>query len=140
MYQSRLTLSPAVEEQYKQLTRDYDTAQKIYDSLLFNKSSSEMQTDLEHRQQGEQMRLLDTASLPTSPSFPVRWRFAAVGLGTGFVLGLGIAVWLELQDKTIRNEGDGIAALELPMLSSIPWLGPTAIHEPTGILGRFKRA
>jgi len=34
LYQGRVALSPAVEEQYKQLTRDYDTAQKFYNDLL----------------------------------------------------------------------------------------------------------
>src|SRR5581483_6323921 len=34
IYQSRVSLSPGVEEQYKVLTRDYDTAQKFYQDLL----------------------------------------------------------------------------------------------------------
>ena len=55
-YEGRVSLSPAIEEQYKQLTRDYDTAQKIYNDLLSKKSESEMATEMERRQQGEQMR------------------------------------------------------------------------------------
>jgi len=138
LYQSRVTLSPKVEEDYKQLTRDNDTAHKIYESLLVDKRESEMQTDLEHRQQGEQMRLLDAANLPDEPSFPVRWKFALGGLGVGLALGLSIATWLELRDKAIRNEGDVIAALELPMLTSVPWLGPEETEEPSGFRYRLK--
>ncbi len=123
LYQSRVALSPAVEEQYKALTRDYDTAQKFYNDLLAKKSESEMQTDMERRQQGEQMRLLNPASLPDSPSFPVRWMFAAGGAGGGLAIGLGLAMWLELRDKSIRTEQDVIAILELPTLVSIPWIG-----------------
>jgi uncharacterized protein involved in exopolysaccharide biosynthesis len=125
-YQGRVNLSPAVEEEYKQLTRDYDTAQKFYDDLLAKKSQSEMQTDMERRQQGEQMNVLNAASLPDSPSFPVRWMFAAGGLGGGLGLGLVIVLWLELRDKSIRNEQDVIAALDLPMLVSVPWIGADA--------------
>ena len=33
-YQGRVALSPAVEEQYKQLARDYDNAQKNYQDML----------------------------------------------------------------------------------------------------------
>jgi uncharacterized protein involved in exopolysaccharide biosynthesis len=135
-YQSRLTLSPGVEEQYKQLTRDYDTAQGIYNSLSTNKSESEIQTDLEHRQQGEQMILLDAASLPHFPSFPVRWKFGAGGLGLGLTLGVGVALWLEFRDKTMRNEADVIAALNLPMLTSVPWVGAAA--EQSWFRDRFK--
>ena len=43
----------------KLLTRDYETAQKFYNDLLAKKSTSEMATDMERRQQGEQMHLLN---------------------------------------------------------------------------------
>lgn len=125
-YQGRLALSPAVEEQYKQLTRDYETAQKFYNDLLAKKSESQMATDMERRQQGEQMRLLNPADLPDSPSFPNRWLFAGGGLGAGFVVGLGVALWMELRDKSIRTEQDVEAVLELPMLVSVPWVGEKA--------------
>jgi len=122
-YQGRVALSPAVEEQYKALTRDYEMAQKLYNDLLAKKSESEMQTDMERRQQGEQMRLLNPANLPDTPSFPVRWMFAVGGLGAGLGLGFVLTWWLELRDKSIRTEQDVLAALELPMLVSVPWIG-----------------
>lgn len=125
-YQSRLALSPGVEEQYKRLTRDYDMAQKFYNDLLAKKSESEMQTDMERRQQGEQMRLLNPASLPDSPSFPNRLTFAGGGLGVGLALGLGLAIWLEMRDKAIRTEQDVLAVLDLPTLVSVPWICPEA--------------
>ena len=40
----------------------------------------------------------------------------------GLGIGLGLALWLELRDKAIRTEQDVTAALELPMLVSVPWL------------------
>ena len=122
MYQSRVAISPDVEEKYKQLTRDYDTAQKFYADLLAKKSTSEMATDMERRQQGEQMHLLNQASLPESPSFPNRLLFAAGGLGGGLVIGIGLALWMELRDKSIRNEADVVASLQMPVLVSLPWV------------------
>jgi len=128
LYQGRLALSPDVEEQYKLLTRDYDTAQKFYQELLAKKSASEMATDMENRQQGEQMRLLNMANLPESPSFPNRPLFAGGGLAGGLVLGIGLALWLELRDKAIRTEQDVEAALEMPILVSMPWVGAVAAN------------
>jgi uncharacterized protein involved in exopolysaccharide biosynthesis len=122
IYQSRVAISPEVEEKYKQLTRDYDTAQKFYADLLAKKSTSEMATDMEKRQQGEQMKLLNQANLPESPSFPNRLLFAGGGLGAGLVVGLGLALWLEMRDKSIRNEADVEASLQLPVLVSLPWV------------------
>jgi polysaccharide chain length determinant protein (PEP-CTERM system associated) len=130
VYQGRVALSPAIEEQYKLVTRDYDTAQKLYQDLLQKKGQSEMATDMERRQQGEQMRLLNPANLPESPSFPNRLLFAGGGVAAGLALGLGIAMWFELRDSSLRTEQDVEAALTLPVLVSVPWLGEMEKQHP----------
>ena len=123
VYQSRTSMSPNVEEQYKLLTRDDDNAQAFYKDLLAKKSSAALGTSMESQQEGEQMHILATASLPDSPSFPNRPLFAAGGLGAGLALGLVIAIFLEFSDKLIRTEKDAAAILDLPLLISVPWLG-----------------
>jgi len=125
-YQGRLSLSPGVEERYKALMRDYETAQKFYNDLLAKKNESEMQTDMERRQQGEQMSLLNPANPPDSPSFPNRLLFAGGGLCAGLTFGIGLAVWFEVRDKSIRDERDVLAALEMPTLVSVPWIDEAA--------------
>ena len=137
LYQSRVSLSPSVEEQYKQLTRDYDTEQKAYDDLLAKKNDAERTADAERQQQGEQFRLLNPANMPTTPSFPNRLLFAGGGFGVGLVIGMGIALWFELSDKSIRNELDVEAVLELPMLISLPWVGEA--EEKNGKKSRSKQ-
>lgn len=123
VYQSRVALSPAIEEQYKQLARDYDNTQKTYQDLLTNKGKSDMALKMEQQQQGEQMHLLNPANLPDAPSFPNRPLFAGGGLGAGLILGIGLALWLELRDKAIRTQADAESALGLPMLVAMPWVG-----------------
>ena len=122
-YQGRISLSPAIEQENNQLTRDYGNAQKVYADLLSDKSKSQISQQMEQQAKGEQMRLLNTASLPTDPSFPSRQNFAAGGLGAGLMVGLVLALWLEMRDKSIRNEADAEAALNLPLLVSLPWVG-----------------
>jgi len=121
-YQRRVALSPEVEQEYAALARDQDSAQKLYSNLLANRSESEMQSEMERQQVGEQMRVLSPASLPDSPSFPNRLLFAAGGLGAGLGIGVAIAFWRELRDKSMRNEADIVAGLELPLLASVPWV------------------
>ncbi|PYV58607.1 MAG: lipopolysaccharide biosynthesis protein [Acidobacteria bacterium] len=123
IFQSRVALSPSVEEEYKQLTRDYDTAQKFYDDQLAKKKESETQAAMVREQQGEQMRVLNAADLPESPSFPNRLLFAGGGLAGGLALGLGLALWLELRDTALRTENDVQAAIGLPVLGQVPWVG-----------------
>ena len=132
VYQSRVTASPALEEQYKELARDYDNAQKVYQDDLAKQSSSKMATQAEQQQQGEQMVLLNPASVPEAPSFPNRLFFAGGGLGGGLGLGLVLAFWLEFRDKSIRTQADAEAALELPMLVAVPWLAQPATSNGNG--------
>lgn len=122
LYQSRASMSPAIEEQYKLLTRDYDNAQSFYKDLLTKKSQAELATNMESQQQGELMTILNFASLPDSPSFPNRLVFAGAGLGAGLALGLFLAIVLEFRDTSIRTEKDAAAVMDLPLLVSVPWL------------------
>jgi uncharacterized protein involved in exopolysaccharide biosynthesis len=136
VYQGRVALSPAVEEQYKQLARDYDNTQKTYQDLLANKSKSDIALRMEQQQEGEQMHLLNPANLPDSPSFPKRFFCAGGGLGAGLVLGFLLAMWLELRDQSIRTQADAEAVLELPMLVAVPWVVDGATTNGNGN-GRF---
>ena len=124
-YQGKVAISPTVEEQYKQLTRDYDTSQKNYQDLLAKRSASETTQDVEKSQLGEQFDLVGPADFPDSPSFPKRWLFVVGGMGGGIGLGLVIAFLFEMKDDSIRSEPDVEAVLELPTLISLPWVGST---------------
>lgn len=118
-YQGRLESSPMVEEQYKQLTRDYQTAQGFYDDLLGKKNQSKMATDLEKRQEGEQFTMVDPANLPDAPFSPKRGIFLGGGLAFGLFLGLALAGLLEFRDTTLRSERDVWAFTKLPTLGLI---------------------
>ncbi len=118
-YQSRVESSPAVEEQYKQLTRDYQTAQGFYDDLLGKMNQANMATDLEKRQQGEQFRIMDEANLPDAPFSPKRGLFLGSGAAFGLALGLAIAGLIEFRDTTLRSERDVWHFTKLPTLGMV---------------------
>jgi uncharacterized protein involved in exopolysaccharide biosynthesis len=118
-----------VEQEVKELTRNYQSAQDFYNELLKKQQNSAMATDLAHQQQGEQFRLLDPASLPMKPSFPKMLNFAVGGLGGGAALGLAILYLLMLMDKTLHTEKDVEMYLKLPVLASVPGLGAAFIRS-----------
>ncbi|HXN72319.1 MAG TPA: GNVR domain-containing protein [Candidatus Acidoferrales bacterium] len=120
VYQDRVQSSPAVEQQYKELTRDYQTALDFYNELLKKRDQSAMATDLERQQEGEQFKILDPANLPDQPSFPNRPAFALGGLAGGLALGVGLAFVLESRDTSFRTERDVEFALKLPVLAMVP--------------------
>jgi polysaccharide chain length determinant protein (PEP-CTERM system associated) len=119
LYQDRIQSSPMVQEEFKQVTRDYQTAQQFYDDLLSKKNHSEMASSLERRQQGEQFRVMDAPNLPDEPSFPKRWVFALGGVFVGMVLGTSLAAFLEYRDTALRTERDVLAFTNLPTLALI---------------------
>ncbi len=118
-YQEKLHASPKVEEDFKNMTRDYQNAQKSYDDLLAKKTQSKMATDLERRQQGEQFRVMDEPNLPDAPTFPRRNVYGMGGLAAGLLLGLGISGLLEYRDTALRSERDIWAFTKLPTLGVI---------------------
>src|SRR5882762_6157589 len=120
--QGKLQLTPAIAQEYKALTRDYQTAVNVYNDLLKKQSDSEMATDLERRQQGEQFRVLDPPSLPQKPTYPSRPLFGVGGFIAGLAFGLAIVFVIEAQDTTFRTERDVERLLKLPALAMVPLL------------------
>jgi uncharacterized protein involved in exopolysaccharide biosynthesis len=119
-YESRVGVSPLMEDQYKQLTLGYDAALKFYNTLLASHDESQMAANAQSNGQGEEFRLLDSASLPLVPSFPIWWEFLLGGLGGGLGIGLGLTLILELRDKALRDERDVEFYLEIPTLAVVP--------------------
>ena len=118
--QSRLQASPAIEQQLKELTRNYQTASDIYNELLKKRENSAMATDLEHQQEGENFKVLDAPSLPSTPSFPKKVVFVGGGSGAGLALSVAILYLLALSDKALYSERDVEVCLKLPVLTSVP--------------------
>lgn len=138
-YESHLSLSPAVEEQYKALTRDYENAAKTYQDLLAKKSTADLTAHMTNQAQGERMSEIQPANFPESPSFPNLLIFIGGGLAAGLALGAGLAMWFELRDTAIRTEADAEAALELPMLVAVPWVGAAADNKEGKFWHRKKK-
>jgi polysaccharide chain length determinant protein (PEP-CTERM system associated) len=137
-YEGRISASPQIAAQYKELTRDYDTANTFYQNLLANMNQSQMTTDLEHRQEGETFSVLDAPNLPTEPIFPKRLYFAIGGLVVGLMLGVGIVALVEYRDTALRSERDIWDFTQLPTLAVIAWSGGIADLKPAGT-SRLKR-
>jgi polysaccharide chain length determinant protein (PEP-CTERM system associated) len=123
LYQERVASSPEVEEEYKSITRDNQTAQTFYDDLLNKIQTATMAANLEKRQQGEQFRVMDEPNLPESPSSPKRPVFIMGGLAMGLFLGLLIVGTLEYLDTAVRTERDIWAFTKLPTLGVIAFNG-----------------
>ena len=138
VYQDRISSSPQVQEEYKQLTRDNATAKTFYDRLLGEMNNAKMATDLERRQEGEQFRVMDQPNLPDAPNYPKRPIFALGGLAAGLAFGLLIVGILEYRDTALRTERDVWAFTKLPTLAIIALTSEeAAVPGPSKLRGFF---
>lgn len=121
-YNDRIQTSPLLEREYAEMQRDLGMAKLRYEELNAKKSQSELATSLENRGQGEQLSLLDPASLPETPTKPKRLIIIVGGAAIGFVLGLFMAGAREMRDTSLKNLKDARAYTNLPVLGTVPLL------------------
>lgn len=121
-YQARLNLTPVREQQLAAVARNHEQSQTNYESLLAKKLQSEMATNLEKRQQGEQFRIIDPPSLPQKPYWPNRLLFSLGGLALGAALGFASSVAKEMTEARIYSEDELQEVSSVPVLVTIPAL------------------
>src|ERR1700693_169221 len=119
-YQARLNMAPVMEQQYADITRDYDQSKTDYEALLAKKNQSEMSTDLEKTQQGERFRMLDPPNLPARPYKPNRLMLCGAGLAVGLVLGGGFAFGKEKLGGKIYSEREIKKLVPFVVIAEIP--------------------
>ena len=119
-YQSRLNMAPVMEQQFADITRDYEQSKADYDSLLAKKNQSEMATHLEKTQQGEHFRMLDPPNLPAKPYKPNRLQLCGLGLIAGFVMGGAAALGREKLGGKMYSEREIKKIVPFEVLAEIP--------------------
>ena len=119
---SRIESQPVGEQQYAEVIRDREVAKLKYEELNRKRSQSAIAEDLEKRQQGESLEVLDPASLPQTPTEPKRPMLIAIGTGVGLILGLCFAGAREAKDASLKNLKDVRAYTQLTILGSVPLL------------------
>jgi polysaccharide chain length determinant protein (PEP-CTERM system associated) len=119
-YQRRIEAAPRRESELLVLSRDHETLQRLYSSLLAKREDSKMAANLERRQVGEQFRIIDPARMATRPFSPDRERMIAIGAAAGLALGLALAVLLEYRDTSLWTDDDVVTCLSMPVLAIVP--------------------
>jgi hypothetical protein len=120
--QSRIEMSPPLEQQYAALLRDYDLAKQNYSEMVKRHEASDTAQNLEEHKAGQNLEVLDPASLPEAPAEPNRLAIAGVGTLLGLVAGIVLAGGKEVKNTALKNLKDVRAYTNLPVLSSIPLL------------------
>jgi polysaccharide biosynthesis transport protein len=119
-YQARLNLTPVREQQLAAMQRDYDFVRQHYGELLKKEQESQLATDLEKRQEGQQFRLADPPNLPSIPSSPKRLKLSLIALAAGLILAALVAIWREMRNPVVHLDLGPKDKFGAPLLVSIP--------------------
>src|SRR5262249_22600887 len=118
--------------QYGILQQEVDTTKALYNNFL--EKSSEAKFEL--AQQQNNLRLVEPARAPRRPAGPNRSLWTMIGFVFSLTFGVGLALLLEVLDRSIKS-ADGLShRLQLPALAVIPTFNRKEARVLPGKLNR----
>jgi chain length determinant protein EpsF len=97
------------------LRREVESAQHIFDTM----SARASQSNIESQTNQTNIAILNPAIAPTSPSKPRVMLNILVSVFLGMLLGVGLALTLELRKRYVRSPDDLTDALGIPLLGQL---------------------
>lgn len=120
-YQGRVEGAPVVEQEFSELTLDYNNAKKRYNEISGKLLQARVAQEMELQQQGEHFTITDPAYVPTRPSKPNRLAIMLLGFVFAAGAGLGGAAIKEALDHTIKNSNEITQFEGVDLLVTMPY-------------------
>ena len=114
--------------QYNILEHDAEANKQLYDGLLQKLKEASITAGL----RSSNIRIVDPALVPSSPSRPQKAHNILLALLVGLVGGIGLAFFREYLDNTVKSPDDIESLTGLPSLAVVPLLPGSIGHH-----GRF---
>jgi polysaccharide biosynthesis transport protein len=112
------------------LKQEVETAKQLYTDFLQKTNQASLQT-ASQQSQGKMMQLIEPALVPSSPVGPNRFRTIMIGLMLSLAAGIGLALFVEFLNNTIKGVEDVTAYLGLPTLAIVPTLNKKQLQMQT---------
>jgi polysaccharide chain length determinant protein (PEP-CTERM system associated) len=119
-YQIRVENSPRREQEFQDISRDYDSTKEQHHSLVKRYEEAQVAENMEQRQKGEQFRILDPAVPSAVTAAPNRGRLLLIALALSVGLAACAAMLAEMLDTSFHSAGEMRAFSTVPVLVSIP--------------------
>ena len=105
--------------EYNLLVRDVESNKQMYDGLSQKLKEAGISAGLHP----ENIRIIDPAMVPSTPSRPNRARNILMAFLVGLIGGLGLAFLREYMDNTVKTPDDIERLAKLPSLAVVPSFG-----------------
>ena len=105
--------------QYNILKREAEANKALYDSLETKLKEAQISSGLK----SSNIRIVDPAMIPSTPSRPAKTRNIALAFLVGLVGGVGLALLREYLDNTVKTPDDVETLARLPSLAVVPAFG-----------------
>jgi capsular exopolysaccharide synthesis family protein len=102
--------------QYNILKREADTNKELYKTLLQRMKEVGVSATLNP----SNIKVIDQAEVPTAPYKPNRQRNLVMALAVGLFLGIGLALFFEYFESTIKTPSDVEQIIRLPSFGIVP--------------------
>jgi polysaccharide biosynthesis transport protein len=102
--------------QFNILKKNVDIANSLYTEFLQKTNQARIQ---EHEQHSD-TKMIDPPQVPVTPIAPNRPRTILIGFAVSLLAGIGLALFLEYLDNTVKTVEDVSRYAQLPALSVIP--------------------
>jgi polysaccharide biosynthesis transport protein len=119
-YQKDLSLAPQVEQEYRELSRDYDNTRLKYAEIRSKQTEAKSAQDLESDRKGERFTLIDPPLPPEEPISPNRHLIVILGVLLSAGLAAGVLWLLETLDSSVRGRLDLLNLTGVPPLALVP--------------------
>ncbi len=117
----KINASPNVKVALEGINTQFQSAKQTHDELLKKKNDASLQVNRESNAQGETVRVVDAANLPSSPVAPKRALLTLMGAAIGLAVGLFLAGVFEIPRLfKIQNIEDAKHYTGLPVIASVP--------------------
>ncbi len=122
IYQKRIADTPAHQQEFDRLNRDYTVLNNEYHSLLNKRLAAQSAESLEEHNQGERFRVVDEANLPRNPERPDKTAVAVGGLALSLFGALGLVFGLYFTDTSFKDSDEVISECGVRVAVAIPQL------------------
>ncbi|EYC51961.1 chain-length determining protein [Hylemonella gracilis str. Niagara R] len=125
---SRVLILNKQRDELNVLRRDIESAQRAFEMVSLRAS----QTNIESRATQTNISVLNSAVAPNAPSKPRLLINTIVSIFLGILLGVAVALMLELANRRVRTTDDLLELLKMPLLGSVSAASGRLPYTPTG--------